>query len=361
MEEQTPDKLDLAALLTSFAGDLAKGSGRVTIRNGLVREVAPQSRITLRQLRSKLGVRQDASTSTVETTYRHRSEAMNEALERRRARLEAFAERVRSNIPTKEDRFLAAGQLTDKQSGNGLPNVGVRAVKTFRGKQTVLAETRTDALGYFRVETDGTSGFDLEFMDENGAVLNSAKPADPKKGTAEFIAVSGDGSRVPESRAVSKKIAESVAHNEAGLDRRKDTLSRKLQSGVTPVVRVVETRVKAPRIGVKEIVEKPVRPKDKQPKPVDKKDEEREKREEKQKEKEKDDREKRRPETPVIELEKVDGVGPKFAARLRDAGIKNANELAKANPKKVSTVLKAGGSRAERIVEAAKAKVAGRG
>jgi predicted flap endonuclease-1-like 5' DNA nuclease len=270
---------------------------------------------------------------------------MNEALERRRARLEAFAERVRTNIPTKEDRFVAAGQLTDKQSGNGLPNVGVRAVKTFRGKQTVLAETRTDALGYFRVETDGTSGFDIEFMDENGEILNSTKPADPKKGTAEFIALSGDGGRVPESRAVSQKIAESVARNEAGLDRRKDTLSRKLQTGVRPVVRVVETRVKAPRIGVKEIVEKPVRPKDKQPKPVDKKD---------------DERDKPRPKPPVIELEKVDGVGPKFAARLRKAGIKNANELAKANPKKVSTILNAGGSRAERIVQAAKEKVAGR-
>jgi len=55
----------------------------------------------------------------------------------------------------------------------------------------------------------------------------------------------------------------------------------------------------------------------------------------------------------IIGLSKVKGIGPKLSEKLKKADIKNANILAKSNPKKIAQVIGSSEKRASKLIESA--------
>jgi hypothetical protein len=119
------------------------------------------------------------------------------ALDLRARWIEAYALRKRSSVPPRPDRFVLAGRVMDRGSGVPLPNAVIAVTDREKRSADVLASTRTDALGYFRVDfTEAHFKNDLakrpsirvEVRDVRGkAVEVIADSLAPKPGASEFV------------------------------------------------------------------------------------------------------------------------------------------------------------------------------
>jgi hypothetical protein len=194
---------DLRALPTREAGDETPLEGTAAVRAlaGEVRET-----------------RGEAAASTREV-YDARNTEAKALLEERQQRLTAYAVRDRVVVPPVEGRFVVAGRLTDAATGVGLPDVRVQAWDLDRRQDDLLGETRTDALGYYRVEygreafndPDGIPETYIVALDDAGEILHrSPRSFIEKAGEATNISASVDGSRVADSLVRGTKVNQSV-------------------------------------------------------------------------------------------------------------------------------------------------------
>lgn len=148
-----------------------------------------------------------------------RSEALQQSVEFRRKRLEAYAKRKRVAVPAKEDRFVVTGQVVDQATGQGIPNVTVRAVDMDRKFHDLLGVTRTDALGYYRIEyteadideADKKPETFIEVLgDEEQVLFTSPKSFIEKASKTETIDASINGNQVPDKLSLGQSITRFV-------------------------------------------------------------------------------------------------------------------------------------------------------
>lgn len=334
MKANPQPTIDLGALVQGFVEDL-----RIVAQADRTDEQPTKGLGQLRQVAEKVRGDQAQAIAQINDLYRQRTEAMQATLAQRQRRLEAYAGRKRQHIPTIPDKFIVAGQVTDQASGNGLPYVRIRAFDLDRRYDDLLGETRTDALGYYRLEYD-LADFDeldekpetyIEVLDDNEEVLfTSTKSFVQKAGQSLFIASVVDGERVPASRRLSKKVAHTVERRQQDLARRHRTLEYRPDvaseiPGGGPVKSSAPSRTKkksaadAPK-GKKGRAKSRTGPKN----------------------------------AAASELAKIKGVGPAYRGRLEEAGIVTASAVAKSKPKKLAEVLGVSESRARKIAADAK-------
>lgn len=205
---------DLRALPTREAGDETPLEGTAAVRAlaGEVRET-----------------RGEAAASTREV-YDARNTETKALLEERQQRLTAYAVRDRVIVPPTEGRFVVAGRFTDGASGVGLPDVRVQAWDLDRETDDLLGETRTDALGYYRVEygredlndPDEIPETYIVALDDAGEILHrSPRTFIDKAGEATNISASVDGSRVADSLTRGTKVNQSVVRQVSTLEVRR--------------------------------------------------------------------------------------------------------------------------------------------
>lgn len=339
-----PDRtLDLSALIQGFVEDLRTVARPPSERGD---EPPTRGRQQLRQVAEQ--VRGDRAQAVVEVDdrYRERTEAMQAVLVQRQQRLEAYAGRQRQAVPTAPDRFIVAGRVTDEATGAGLPNVLVRATGSDPRRAAAPVESRTDALGYYRIEysardleTAGQSPETLiEVMDEGGEVLfTSARPFVPAVGQSTFVAAAVDGQRVPTSRRLADKVTIAVTGRQQDLARRQRVLDPRLDvpleaagtvagpaevtrtpTGGTEVTRPAEGRTVVQPAGGGTVVARPIG------------------------------------EAVARPVTEVKGIGPTFRDRLEKEGVTDADTVATMQPARLAAILDVGEGRALNIITAAK-------
>lgn len=281
----------------------------------------------LEQLRGAHARGQD----TLQADYRARTDAMHAVVRQRRQRLEAYAVRRRQAVPAVADAFVVAGRVTDRQTGDALPYVRVRITGAAGGAP---AETRTDALGYYRFTLPGETTQPeqrVEVLDEQGGVLEQVPHAiRPAAGQSVFAAAAVDGARLPTSRDLGAQLSLGVARRQEELARR----SRTLQGAPTAAtsLREADTPAVAPLAptspGLATLVRGAAAAAQGGGRAPD------------------------APKTPV--LTDVEGIGPAFGRRLEKAGIVDPGALAAEKPEKVASVLKVSERRAGDLIAAAR-------
>jgi len=192
-------------------------------------EISELKQMTL-EMRESLG----KEAEKVDQRYKARRDGIKDVVEKRRERLEAYTKRLRQVVPSGKDRFVVAGRVMDKATGVGLPNLKVNAFDLDRKYDDRLGITRTDALGYFRIEYTSADFKDfgdkmpetyIEIIGEDGGVLfTSPKSFVQKAGKTKFIDAPVDGEKAPNSRTIADKINLSVKNRLNRLERRKKTL-----------------------------------------------------------------------------------------------------------------------------------------
>lgn len=168
-------------------------------------------------------------------TYSKRRNDIQQIVEKRRKRLEAYTRRRRVVVAGEKNKFVIAGQVTDKRTGVGLPNVKVNTFGIDRKDEGRIDSTHTDALGYYRIEYDEVDFKDLgeempqiyiEVVDENEkALYTSPKPFVQKTGKSEHLDVVLEGDNVPSSLAAGTKIDRSITERLKVLNRRNRRLT----------------------------------------------------------------------------------------------------------------------------------------
>lgn len=195
------------------------------------------------------------------TRVRERALALEECLVRRQRRPDIIAEH-RHNMMRKavKGKFAVAGQIIDKATAKGLPNVKVKAFDLNRKYGDRLGSTYSDGMGYYRIEyakEDSGDLFDkkpeicIEVLDEKGRSLStSAKTFVHKAGEVEIIDVHIDGSKLPVSRAVSEKTARSAKKRVEAYELRRRLIVSRAAMRSTETTWVEATMGKRPGIGV---------------------------------------------------------------------------------------------------------------
>jgi hypothetical protein len=164
--------------------------------------------------------------------------ALDQALNERQRRLQTLSERIRDRtLARAEGKFVAAGRIVD-ESGAGLTGVRVRAFDLERKHEYLLRETRTDMMGYYRLEYDESDFKDLadkkpemyiEVLDEEGQqVHTSTKSFIHKAGEVWVIDVTLDASKVPRSQALSEMITRLMADQVRSFEHRKQALDSRM-------------------------------------------------------------------------------------------------------------------------------------
>jgi hypothetical protein len=165
---------------------------------------------------------------------RDREHALEQVLNERQRRLQAYDERVREETLTGvEGKFVVAGRIVD-ESGTGLPDVRVSAFDLDRKYDDLLGETRTNMMGYYRLEYDESDFEDLpdetpetyiEVLDEEGEQLyTSAKSFFYKADEVEVIDASVDASTLPRIQALGEIVSRAIEDQIANLEDRKQVL-----------------------------------------------------------------------------------------------------------------------------------------
>ncbi len=236
---------DLAQVLVADLADLQK-VGPVKSLEDLERVTWPKATATLLQnISAQLRAEQEKAEQQRLERLKERAEALERAVAQRQQRLEGIAE-IRGNEVRRaaEGRFVAAGRIVDRDIGAGLPNVRVRAFDLDRKYDDLLRITRTDELGYYRIEYSETD-FDeldkkpemyIEVLDEEDRVLyTSSKSFIHKAGEVEVINVQLDGTMLPTSRALGEAVTLARERRIEGYKRRRQVLSARRPLGPTPV------------------------------------------------------------------------------------------------------------------------------
>lgn len=164
-----------------------------------------------------------------------RSEAIKQKIELREKRLVDYAVQKRAVAAPRQGKFIVTGQVTDKLSGKGLPNVTIKAVAKDRKLEDFLGKTRTDPFGYYRFEydkdniekyADKLSETHIEILDdEQNVIFASRKSFILKAGETDLINAKVDGSKIPAKLALSHSIANFVGNRLNMLDKRRQWLS----------------------------------------------------------------------------------------------------------------------------------------
>lgn len=149
-----------------------------------------------------------------------RSHNIKEAHVKRSNRIEAYAVRKRSVVPALKGKFVVAGRVMDRETGVGIPNVRVKAFDLDRRYDDILGDTRTDVLGYYRIEygeKDFKDLFDkkpevyIEVQDEDGkSLFTSTKSFVHKSGKVESIDARVDGSTLPSGLAQGLSLRQAI-------------------------------------------------------------------------------------------------------------------------------------------------------
>ena len=197
------------------------------------------------------GLRADLKNVVEETGAQHRemrkkhSEQLQDAIEGRAKRLEAYAIRKRTVIKPKADAWVVSGQVADKSSGNGIPNLIVRAYDMDRVVDDYLGTARTDALGYYRIEyTEAVfktreegkpEVFILVLDDDNNTLYTSPKSFVEKSGTVQKIDAQIDGSQVPGKMKLSQDVSSFVTKALNNFNERRTVLDNRKTTVTKPV------------------------------------------------------------------------------------------------------------------------------
>ena len=148
---------------------------------------------------------------------KERSESLRRAAEVRRELVEQTPALRREELEKpKEGKFVLTGRILDAETGDPLPDVKLRVFDLDRKYDDLVAETRTDELGYYRVvydqsdfeDVDETPEMDIEGLDEQGeAFYTSPRGFRQKSGKVEVLNAALSGENVPSSLDKGKVIA----------------------------------------------------------------------------------------------------------------------------------------------------------
>lgn len=359
MEPDNQPAFDLGALLQGYLNDL-RTLARPAAERGDERPV--QGREQLRQAAEHLRGEQARTAEQVNERYRQRTEAMQALAEERLQRLEAYARRQRQHVPAVPDAFVVAGRVTDQATGHGLPRVRVRTTDAGRRRDDRLGETRTDALGYFRLaygasdleERDQQPETRIEVLDDEGQVLFTSPQSFARKaGESVFVAAPVEGERVPTSRRLGEKVTQAVEDRRQDLSRRRRVLAHRPEVTLGATLRgTVEMPAPrpAPPLDLPVLVQQAGGAGAPAPKARTRKTETGKPA----------GRTRPKKADTAPPLTDVQGIGRVYRERLEQAGLSDARALASMKPARVAEILKVGEGRAESIVAAAKRAV-GRG
>lgn len=315
-------------IIQGFLGDLRALAGE-----GEGEEVESRTVATLREAKAALDGERLRTAERVGAAYAERSQAMREVALRRMQRVEAYAQRLRQDVPSEPGKSVIAGRVTDEKTGAGLPNLRVRPVSDRSPKPEDVLLTRTDALGYFRIDFDPedqeATAADrrevaIEVLDDEGKRLGiTAGSVAIEADRSEFIPLVVKGARVPESLELGRAIGQSV-----------DARMQRLL-GVEEIERehpaALGRKLPAPAVEAPRIVVVPASSSGRTA-----------------------------PTAPVSApparkagqeaLQEISGVGPVFAARLVEGGITTVREVASADRSQLATSLRIGEVRAGQLI-----------
>ncbi len=168
------------------------------------------SQQTLRVEEKQLGVVQKATVKQREQQVKTRAEALIQSVTKEAATLKNRVEtrKTETTAPLKGG-FVVAGRVVDAETGVGLSDVHIRALDRDILKDDLLGETRTDDLGYYRLEYtrkdfrdlfEGKPEVYIEVLDNDGNTLyTSDQSFRHKAGKVEILDAAVDGSKLPGS------------------------------------------------------------------------------------------------------------------------------------------------------------------
>lgn len=311
------DQLDVAVLVRGLLQDLTQAVGAPPPTVGQIESGLAQ----IRELQVRLTEISKEPLERVAATYSERSADMEALLLERRRRLEAYAGRERRVVVPESGKFIVAGRVTDGGSGNGLPNVRVRATDLDGKHDEVVGETHTDALGYYRIEYAGADFADfggkmpemlIEVLGDDGEpIFASPKSFVVKAGHSEYIAAAVDGQKTPTSLRLGTSLQGTITARLSQLDLRARVLAG--TGGAAPAAQQV-AKQRRRRLAPAGSASKTVH-------------------------------------VPVTE---VSGIGPASEAKLLAHGVRDAAGLAKMKPQEVQETLGVNAEKAEAMIAEAK-------
>ena len=165
---------------------------------------------------SRVNQQMAAAAKKHNATVKDHTDVLKKTIEKRQQRMAAYALAERKTTATKKGTWIVMGRITDKASGKGVANVRVSAYDMDRKLDDYLDSTRTDALGYYRIEYTERDFKDLGdkqpetyivVVDDDGNKLHtSSKSFVEKSKPATKIDAAIDGGKVPEKMAISNNI-----------------------------------------------------------------------------------------------------------------------------------------------------------
>lgn len=221
MAEEIEKTIDIKKLSDGFLDFLEEAAAKPPWQEKQKTGTWPEMEILeLDQLNREMLAEQNKNEQEVEKQFKERREIMEKVVAKRNQRLEAYAKRGRMVVPKEKDKFIIAGRVVDNKTKTGLPNMRVKAFDLDRKYDDRLGSTRTDALGYFRIDYtaddfkdlgDKTPETYIEVLGKDGeALFTSTKSFIQKANQSEYITAPVDGEKVPENFAQGKKIELSI-------------------------------------------------------------------------------------------------------------------------------------------------------
>lgn len=348
MKTTDSSTLDLGSLVQGFLEGIGDAVRQSSVKDNEVSFNGAQ------ELQKRMQEELSRATEAVTQRYSQRTEAMKAVVEERQKRLESYAQRLRQHVSAEPGRFIVAGRVTDEVTGYGLPNVRVRVTDLDRQYDDVLGETRTDILGYYRLEYEASDFQDRDespetyievIGEEDKVIFTSMKSFVQKAGGSAFISAVVDGKHVPASRSMSETVARTVEHRQQDLARRmrilnvrpvlepddlqRATLGPQSTSWRRPSRSFLSTLLRTATIVPGKQEQEREHPEEGVPTASQK--------------------EKRR--HPVTD---VKGIGATYQKRLADESVKDAETVATMSPAELAKILNTSETRAEKIVAAAR-------
>ncbi len=218
MNSENRPTLDPGALVRDLLGDL-----RALVRqpDGPGRD--GEGMAQLRQLGATLREQREAGAAQLAARYRERTDSMRQMVALRQHRMEAYTQRLRQAVPPEPGKYILAGHLTDSATGVAMPNVSVRPRGDAAGDEPET--TRSDALGYFRLELGAPANaaggaVQIEVLDDEGNVLSTSdRQFRTSAGGSDFAKLEVAGERIPRSLALGRLIEGSVDERIKRLER----------------------------------------------------------------------------------------------------------------------------------------------
>lgn len=221
MAEEIQNTIDIKKLAGGFLDFLGRAAANPPWQEKQKTGKWPEMDIPeLAQLNREIKAEQAKNEEEVEKLFKERRKLMEKIVAKRNQRLEAYAKRGRKTAPKEKDKYIVSGRVVDKKTKTGLPNMRVNAFDLDRKYDDRLGSTRTDALGYFRIDYtsddfkdlgDKTPETYIEVMGKDSeALFTSTKSFIQKANKSEYITAPVDGEKVPENLSQGRKIALSL-------------------------------------------------------------------------------------------------------------------------------------------------------